>query len=59
MKELHKSKCYTNMAQVSNQNLSRNVNYLNVKETRNSKSIEWSVGSTKRRYDSSKFKLMY
>ena len=50
---------FKHMAQVSNQNLSRNVDYLNVKEKRNSDSMEWSVGSTKRRYYSSKFKLTY
>ena len=48
---------FKHMAQVSNQNLSRNVDYLNVKEKINSENMEWSVGSTKRRYDSSKFKL--
>ena len=47
------------MAQYSNQNLSRNVNYQLVKENRRSESMEWSVGSSKRRYDSSKFKLTY
>ena len=50
---------FKHMAQVSNQNLSRNVDYLNVKENRNSESMEWSVGSLKRRYGSSKFKLTY
>ena len=34
---------FKHMAQVSNQNLSRNVDYLNVKEKRNSESVEWSV----------------
>ena len=47
------------MAQYSNQNLSKNVNYQLVKENRRSESMEWSVGSSKPRYDSSKFKLTY
>ena len=50
---------FKHMAQYSNQNLSRNVDYLLVKENRKSESMEWSVGSSKQRYDSSKFKLTY
>ena len=38
---------FKHMAQYSNQNLSRNVNYLLVKENRKSESMEWSVGSSK------------
>ena len=47
------------MAQFSNQNLPRNVNYLKVKEKRNSESMEQSVGSSNKRYDLFKFKLTY
>ena len=43
------------MAQYSIQNLSRNVNYLFVKENKKDESMEWSVGSSKQRYDSTKF----
>ena len=45
------------MAKVSNQNLTRNVDYLNVAEKRDCEKMEWSVGSSKQRYDSSKCKL--
>ena len=50
---------FKHMAQFSNQNLPRNVNYLKVKEKRNSESMERSVGSSNKRYDLSKFKLTY
>ena len=50
---------FKHMAQYSNQNLSRNVDYLFVKENKKGESMEWSVGSSKHRYDSSKFKLTY
>ena len=50
---------FKHMAQYSNQNLSRNVDYLFVKENNKSESMEWSVGSSKQRYDSSKFRLTY
>ena len=50
---------FKHMATVSNQNLLRNVDYLNVMEKRDSEKMEWSVGSSKQRYDSSKFKLTY
>ena len=50
---------FKHMAKVSNQNLIRNVDYLNVAEKRDSEKMEWSVGSSKQRYDSSKFKLTY
>lgn len=50
---------FKHMAQFSNQNLPRNVNYLKVKEKRNSESMEQSVGSSNKRYDLFKFKLTY
>ena len=50
---------FKHMGQYSNQNLLGNVDYLLVKENRKSESMEWSVGSSKQRYDSSKFKLTY
>ena len=50
---------FKNIAQYSNHNLSRNVDYLFVKENKKSENMEWSVGSSKQRYDSSKFKLTY
>ena len=43
------------MAQHSNQNLSRNVDCLNMKEKRNTESMKWPVGSSKKSYDSSKY----
>ena len=50
---------FKHMAEYSNKNLSRKVNYLLVKDNRKSESMEWSVGSSKQRYDSSKFRLTY
>ena len=50
---------FKQMAHYSNQNLSRNVGYLFVKENKKSENMEWSVGPLKQRYDSSKFKLTY
>ena len=50
---------FKHVAHYSNQNLSRNVGYLFVKENKKSENMEWSVGPLKQRYDSSKFKLMY
>ena len=50
---------FKHMAKVSNQNLSRNVDYLNVHKKRGSDEMEWSVGGSNKRYDSSKFKLTY
>ena len=50
---------FKHMAQYSNQNLSRNVDYLFVKENKKSENMEWTVGPSKQRYDSSKFKLTY
>ena len=50
---------FKHMAKVSNQNLSRNVDYLNVAEKRDSEKMKWLVGSSKQRYDSSKFILTY
>ena len=50
---------FKHMAQYSNQGLSRNVDYLFVKEKKKCGNMEWSVGPSKQRYDSSKFKLTY
>ena len=50
---------FKHMAQYSNQNLSRNVDYLFVKENKKSGNMEWSVGSSNQRCDSLKFKLTY
>ena len=47
------------MARFNNQNLKRNVTYLNIKDKRDANSIEWSVGSSKTRFDSTKFKVTY
>ena len=47
------------MARFSNQNLKRNVTYLNIKDKRDANSMEWSVGSLKTRFDSTKFKLIF
>ena len=52
-------KLFKHMAQHSNQNLFRNADCLNMKENRNTESMEWSVGSSKKRYDSSKYQLHY
>ena len=52
-------KLFKYMAQHSNQNLFRNADCLNMKEKRNTESMEWSVGSSKKRYDSSKYQLHY
>ena len=38
---------FKHMAKVSNQNLSRNVDYLNVHDKRHSSEMEWFVGSRK------------
>ena len=46
---------FKHIAQVSNQNLERNIAYLNLKQNRNSNEMEWSNN----RFDSSKFKLTY
>ena len=50
---------FNHIATVSNQNLIRNVDYLYVYDKRDSESMEWSVGGSKKRFDSSKFKLTY
>ena len=50
---------FKHVAHYSNQNLSRNVGYLFVKENKKSENMEWSVGSSNQRYDSLKFKLTY
>ena len=44
-----------NMAQISNQNLQRNIAHLNLKQNRNTSEMECSSS----RFDSSKFKLTY
>ena len=46
---------FKHIAQVSNQNLERNIAYLNLKQNRSSDEMEWSNN----RFDSSKFKLTY
>ena len=46
---------FRHIAQVSNQNLERNIAYLNLKQNRSSTEMEWSNN----RFDSSKFKLTY
>ena len=51
---------FRHMAKVSNQKLTRNVDYLNVHDKRSNDEMVWSVsGSKKKRYDLSKFKLTY
>ena len=50
---------FKHMAQFSNQNLSRNVTYLNLKQQRNASEMKWSIGSSNSRFDSTKFKLTY
>ena len=50
---------FNHMTEVSSQNLIRNVDYLNVHDKRDDSEMEWSVGGSKQRYDSSKFKLTY
>ena len=46
---------FKHMAQVNNQNLERNIAYLNLKQNRNSNEKEWSNN----KFDSSKFILTY
>ena len=46
---------FKHMAQVSSQNLERNIAYLNLKQNRNTNKMEW----TNTGFDSSKFKLTY
>ena len=46
---------FNHIAQVSNQNLERNIAHLNLKQNRSSNDMEWSSS----RFDSSKFKLTY
>ena len=46
---------FRHIALFSNQNLERNITYLNAKENRNSSEMEWTTN----RFDSSKFKLSY
>ena len=46
---------FKHMALNSNQNLERNIAYLNMKQNRSSNDMEWSAT----RFDSSKFKLTY
>ena len=52
-------KLFKHMAIVSNQNLIRNVDYLNVRDNRGSDEMDWSVGGSNKRFDSAKFKLTY
>ena len=46
---------FKHMAQISNQNLQRNIAHLNLKQNRNTSKMEWSSSQ----FDSSKFKLTY
>ena len=46
---------FKHIAQISNQNLQRNVAHLNLKQNKNTSEMEWSTA----RFDSSKFKLTY
>ena len=46
---------FRHIANYSNQNLERNVTYLNLKSNRDSSEMEWTTG----RFDCSKFKLTY
>ena len=48
---------FKHIAQYSNQNLCRNVTYLNSKLKKNINEMEWSVGSSNSKFDSKKFKL--
>ena len=50
---------FNHIAKLSNQNLIRNVNYLKVHDKTDDSEMEWSIGGSKKRYDSSKFKLTY
>ena len=49
---------FRHLTHYSNQNLTRNVDCLLLKEKKNVEEMEWSVGSIKK-YDVSKFKLTY
>ena len=49
---------FNHIAKVSNKNLIRKIDYLNVHDKRDD-SEEGNVGENKKRYDSSKFKLTY
>ena len=46
---------FKHMAQISNQNLERNIAHLNLKQNQNTSEMEWSSSQ----FDSSKFKLTY
>ena len=50
---------FNHMVTVSNQNLIRNVDHLNVHNKRGSAEMERSVGGSNKRLDSTKFKLTY
>ena len=50
---------FKHIVQYSNQNLSRNVTYLNSKLKKNINEMEWSIGSSNSKFDSKKFKLTY
>ena len=49
---------FNHIATVSNRNLIRNVDYLSVHDKRDNASMEWSVGGSNKRFDSSKFSLL-
>ena len=51
-------KFFRHLAHYSNQNLSRNVDCLLLKEKKNVEQMEWSAGSSNK-YDVSKFKRTY
>ena len=46
---------FKHIALYSNQNLERNIMYLNTKDNRKASDMEWTTN----RFDSSKFKLTY
>ena len=50
---------FNHLVTVSNQNLIRNVDYLNIHDKRGSNEMEWSLGGSNKRFDSTKFKLTY
>ena len=50
---------FNHIVTVSNENLIRNVDYLNVHDKRGSNEMAWSIGGSNKRFDSTKFKLTY
>ena len=52
---------FKHLVTISNQNLTRNVDYLNVHDKRGSDEMEWSVGRSNKRFDSRRglIKLTY